>query len=178
MLLSVRRCRTGVGSEPGCPVRSRVDCGSALTRARVDLTVCACACVQPQPRAICWASSMARWRLARCGDHAAACARPRPVASRCLLLTRVHAAAATGGQELLEETMSKHDPAGTTLCIHSVVTAFSMRRRGVAQQMLTDYIAHIRAEAPSVTLIKLLTKPTNAPLCPCHPPHPPAAGDI
>eukprot|EP01043_Picozoa_sp_COSAG02_P031281 COSAG02_NODE_2033_length_10056_cov_31.055539_9_plen_83_part_00 len=63
--------------------------------------------------------------------------------------------------------MSKHDPAGTTLCIHSVVTTREMRRRGVAQRMLADYIAHIRAEAPLVGLIKLLTKPMNAPLCPC-----------
>ena len=69
-------------------------------------------------------------------------------------------------QELLEETMSKHDPGGTTLCIHSVVTTPGMRRRGVAQQMLADYIAHVRAEAPLVGLIKLLTKPMNAPLCP------------
>lgn len=76
-------------------------------------------------------------------------------------LIRVHCM----DQELLEETMSKHDPAGTTLCIHSVVTTHAMRRRGVAQQMLADYIAHVRSNAPSVTLIKLLTKPTNAPLC-------------
>lgn len=62
--------------------------------------------------------------------------------------------------------MSKHDPAGTTLCIHSVVTTHAMRRRGVAQHMLAEYIAHVRTEAPSVALIKLLTKPTNAPLCP------------
>lgn len=62
--------------------------------------------------------------------------------------------------------MSKHDPAGTTLCIHSVVTTHAMRRRGVAQHMLAEYIAHVRTEAPSVALIKLLTKPMNAPLCP------------
>ena len=61
--------------------------------------------------------------------------------------------------------MSKHDPAGTTLCIHSVVTTHAMRRRGVAQKMLAEYIAHVRAEAPSVALIKLLTKPANASLC-------------
>lgn len=48
------------------------------------------------------------------------------------------------GEELLEETMTKHDPAGTTLCIHSVVCTHAMRRRGVAQQMLSEYIAHVK----------------------------------
>eukprot|EP00930_Biecheleria_cincta_P051681 TRINITY_DN36886_c0_g1_i1.p1 TRINITY_DN36886_c0_g1~~TRINITY_DN36886_c0_g1_i1.p1 ORF type:complete len:197 (+),score=36.15 TRINITY_DN36886_c0_g1_i1:29-592(+) len=67
-------------------------------------------------------------------------------------------------EELLEETMTKHDPIGTTLCIHSVVTAPAMRRLGVAQRMLAQYIAHVQREAPSVRLLKLLTKPYNAPL--------------
>ena len=66
-------------------------------------------------------------------------------------------------EELLEETMAGHDPAGSTLCIHSVVTAGGMRRRGVAQTMLREYIAHVRGVG-GVRLLKLLTKPYNAPL--------------
>ena len=66
-------------------------------------------------------------------------------------------------EELLEETMAGHDPAGSTLCIHSVVTAGGMRRRGVAQTMLREYIAHVRGVG-RVRLLKLLTKPYNAPL--------------
>lgn len=60
--------------------------------------------------------------------------------------------------------MSDHDPDGTTLCIHSVVTAATMRRRGVAQSMLSQYIAHVKSEAPSVQLIKLIAKEAITPL--------------
>lgn len=68
------------------------------------------------------------------------------------------------GEELRDETMSDHDPLGSTLCIHSVVTAAAMRRRGVAQTMLREYIAHLKSEAPTVTLVKLIAKEAVTPL--------------
>ena len=80
-----------------------------------------------------------------------ACMRARPCVSMC-------ATNPQQGEELRDETMSDHDPLGSTLCIHSVVTAAAMRRRGVAQTMLREYIAHVKSEAPTVTLVKLIAK--------------------
>ena len=42
----------------------------------------------------------------------------------------------TCGDTLTEESMSVHDPAGTTLCIHSVVVAEERRRLGLGSAML------------------------------------------
>ena len=36
----------------------------------------------------------------------------------------------TTGTTLTHESMSEHDPSGTTLCVHSVVTCGSSRREG------------------------------------------------
>lgn len=40
------------------------------------------------------------------------------------------------GTELSHESMDGHDPSGPTLCIHSVVVAESLRRKGYATTML------------------------------------------
>ena len=42
----------------------------------------------------------------------------------------------TCGDTLTEESMSAHDPAGSTLCIHSVVVAEERRRLGLGSAML------------------------------------------
>lgn len=44
------------------------------------------------------------------------------------------------GSELSHETMSGHDPAGPTLCIHSVVVDEKFRRKGYATTMLKVYV--------------------------------------
>jgi GNAT superfamily N-acetyltransferase len=62
------------------------------------------------------------------------------------------------GSTLLHETMHEHDPAGTTLCIHSVVVAAAHRRRGIASAMLRAYSTAVAALQPQVTLICLIAK--------------------
>ena len=46
----------------------------------------------------------------------------------------------TTAEQLTDESMSEHEPAGTTLCIHSVVVEESLRRRGIALWMLSEYM--------------------------------------
>ena len=49
-------------------------------------------------------------------------------------------------ETLTEEAMAKHDPAGTTLCIHSIVVEESLRRRGLATWMLQEYLQRVASE--------------------------------
>ena len=49
----------------------------------------------------------------------------------------------TDSEELEEETMTKHLPEGTSLCIHSVVVSQTYRRRGIALKMLQHYVDHV-----------------------------------
>eukprot|EP00397_Hematodinium_sp_SG-2012_P059722 GEMP01076901.1.p1 GENE.GEMP01076901.1~~GEMP01076901.1.p1 ORF type:complete len:176 (+),score=45.16 GEMP01076901.1:38-565(+) len=48
--------------------------------------------------------------------------------------------------ELTEETMTKHDANGATLCIHSVVVAEKHRRRKLATKMLAAYLDAVARE--------------------------------
>ena len=59
---------------------------------------------------------------------------------------------------LTEESMSVHEPDGTTLCIHSVVVAPQYRRKGLGAQMVRDYVAHVRSASPHVGPILLMCK--------------------
>ena len=59
---------------------------------------------------------------------------------------------------LTEESMSVHEPDGTTLCIHSVVVAPQYRRKGLGAQMLRAYVAHVRSASPRVGPILLMCK--------------------
>ncbi|KAH3732766.1 Polyamine N-acetyltransferase 1 [Pelomyxa schiedti] len=63
--------------------------------------------------------------------------------------------------ELTKETMHHHDPDGTTLCIHSVVTRPSLRRHGIALWMLSQYLHHIASagSCSHVNRVCLLCKP-------------------
>ncbi len=50
----------------------------------------------------------------------------------------------TAGDTLTHESMSTHDPAGATVCIHSVVVDKSQLRRGIATRSLREYVASLR----------------------------------
>ena len=65
----------------------------------------------------------------------------------------------TAGSSLTHDTMFKHNPAGTLLCIHSVVIDHRFRRRGLATAMLRQYLEHIRTNQPAVRQVRLLCKP-------------------
>ncbi|ETV98626.1 hypothetical protein H310_08742 [Aphanomyces invadans] len=62
-------------------------------------------------------------------------------------------------RELEDETMSRHDPNGRYLCIHSVVMDAAYRRQGLASAMLKAYVDRIVADQPHVEAILLLCKP-------------------
>ena len=49
------------------------------------------------------------------------------------------------GRELTEETMGAHAPGGALLCVHSVVVAPRLRRRGAARAMLGAYLRAVAA---------------------------------
>ena len=57
---------------------------------------------------------------------------------------------------LSHESMTRHDPDGPTVCIHSVSVASAFQRRGIARQMLREYIAAVRAEQVGAKRICLL----------------------
>ncbi|OQR91909.1 hypothetical protein ACHHYP_04229 [Achlya hypogyna] len=54
--------------------------------------------------------------------------------------------------------MSRHDPSGRYLCIHSVVTDAGYRRQGLATRLLKDYVRRV-VEADHVLAILLIAKP-------------------
>ena len=63
----------------------------------------------------------------------------------------------TSSAELTDESMSLHEPAGTTLCIHSVVVTESMRRQGIALWMLRSYMKQV-TELQRVSRVLLICK--------------------
>ncbi|KAG0033238.1 hypothetical protein BGZ82_006196 [Podila clonocystis] len=48
------------------------------------------------------------------------------------------------GNRLTHASMYAHDPAGNAVCIHSVCTAASHQRRGIASKTLRAYLTHVR----------------------------------
>ena len=64
----------------------------------------------------------------------------------------------TSGTTLTHETMSEHDPAGTTLCVHSVVTCGSRRREGIGTKTLRAYCRWVATHYEDVETIVLLCK--------------------
>ncbi|EEY63205.1 uncharacterized protein PITG_15429 [Phytophthora infestans T30-4] len=54
--------------------------------------------------------------------------------------------------------MSRHDPHGSLLCIHSVVVDQTFRRRGLATQLLKRYVEVILDLQPHVKRIMLISK--------------------
>eukprot|EP00465_Bigelowiella_longifila_P000927 CAMPEP_0185281488 /NCGR_PEP_ID=MMETSP1359-20130426/66749_1 /TAXON_ID=552665 /ORGANISM="Bigelowiella longifila, Strain CCMP242" /LENGTH=208 /DNA_ID=CAMNT_0027876931 /DNA_START=111 /DNA_END=738 /DNA_ORIENTATION=+ len=61
-------------------------------------------------------------------------------------------------KNLTHDSMSKHEPQGATLCIHSVVISDSLRRNGHGSSMLREYVRRITARKPQVKRILLLAK--------------------
>lgn len=44
------------------------------------------------------------------------------------------------GERLTEESMSEHDPQGSTLCLHSVVVEPGARRKGVGSELVGEFV--------------------------------------
>jgi uncharacterized protein YciI/GNAT superfamily N-acetyltransferase len=61
-------------------------------------------------------------------------------------------------KEFTEESMSRHDPDGDLLAIHSVVVEEKFRRKGLATAMLKHYVKTIQAEHPEISSMVLLAK--------------------
>lgn len=61
-----------------------------------------------------------------------------------------------------EESMSHHEPAGSTLCIHSVVVKPTFQRQGVATKLLQHYLQMLKESG--VPKAALLCKPKLCPL--------------
>lgn len=62
------------------------------------------------------------------------------------------------GEELTDESMSEHDPRGSTLCIHSVVVDSALRRQGLARAMLKQYVREMVETQHQVKRIALISK--------------------
>lgn len=61
------------------------------------------------------------------------------------------------GASLTHETMHGHDPAGESLCVHSVVVAVEARGRGVGSALVRALVARAR-ELPGVRRVLLICK--------------------
>ncbi|TYZ67034.1 hypothetical protein PybrP1_005971, partial [[Pythium] brassicae (nom. inval.)] len=64
----------------------------------------------------------------------------------------------SASRELEEESMSEHDPLGITLCIHSVVVDATYRRKGLASEMLRQYVHGVVEQEEQVERIVLIAK--------------------
>ncbi|GAB9477979.1 hypothetical protein Gpo141_00015196, partial [Globisporangium polare] len=64
----------------------------------------------------------------------------------------------TASEELTDESMSEHDPLGSTLCIHSVVVDGAHRRKGLASAMLKQYVRDVVEQQAHVGRIVLIAK--------------------
>lgn len=58
---------------------------------------------------------------------------------------------------LTEESISRHEPQGTTICLHSVCVLPQYQRRGLGLQLLRAYLDHIDACVGNVKVLLLLT---------------------
>ena len=64
----------------------------------------------------------------------------------------------TCADSLTHDSMSLHEPEGTTLCVHSVCVEGSQRRRKVGTRMLAAYLQYVRACSPSSKEVRLICK--------------------
>src|SRR5690554_6805093 len=64
----------------------------------------------------------------------------------------------TTSTELTEESMEKHEPQGSTLCIHSVCIDQKQRRKGYGGETLKRFVSIIRNERKQIRLILLICK--------------------
>lgn len=64
----------------------------------------------------------------------------------------------TAADSLTHESMSKHDPDGRTLCIHSVCVAAEHQRKGIASRMLKAYLQYVQQTCPQAECARLICK--------------------
>jgi len=64
----------------------------------------------------------------------------------------------TAADVLTHHSMSTHEPAGTTLCIHSVVTEGGHRRTQIGTRTLRAYMQWLVSNTPEVERVLLLCK--------------------
>uniref|UniRef100_UPI00398F0370 uncharacterized protein n=1 Tax=Pristiophorus japonicus TaxID=55135 RepID=UPI00398F0370 len=60
-------------------------------------------------------------------------------------------------EHLTERSMDVHEPAGTTVCIHSVCVDRAWRRRGIALGLLLRYVGLVLRTLPAVGRICLIS---------------------
>eukprot|EP00438_Fugacium_kawagutii_P034871 Skav225567 [mRNA] locus=scaffold81:432919:434196:+ [translate_table: standard] len=65
------------------------------------------------------------------------------------------------GNSLTHESMEKHEPSGRLLCVHSVVTKECFRRRGVALEMLREYLRAVAALPPGPAVAAIASVETQ-----------------
>ena len=64
----------------------------------------------------------------------------------------------TCAESLTHDSMSVHEPEGTTLCIHSVCVDELQRRKKVGTKMLSAYLKYTQASSPSTKEARLICK--------------------
>ena len=64
----------------------------------------------------------------------------------------------TAANELTHDSMSKHDPNGHTLCIHSMCVAAESQRKGIATRMLKVYLQYVQQSCPQAQTVQLICK--------------------
>lgn len=64
----------------------------------------------------------------------------------------------TSADTLTHESMSKHDPEGQTLCMHSVCVAAEYQRKGIASRMLKAYLRYVQQSCPQARSVQLICK--------------------
>ncbi|KAF9355591.1 hypothetical protein BGX26_006368 [Mortierella sp. AD094] len=64
---------------------------------------------------------------------------------------------------LTHASMSLHDPKGRSVCIHSVCVAGAYQRRGIASEMLKEYLKHLHSINADIATGSLAGEPTLPP---------------
>lgn len=85
-------------------------------------------------------------------------------AKRPLIGFVIGTAATAGSTALPEESMSRHDAAGTVVCVHSVVVQEDLRRRGFAADMLHQFVERLKRAEHGYERVVLITKRLLVPL--------------
>ena len=82
----------------------------------------------------------------------------------CRIAGFINGTCCKNANEFTEEMMSRHEPGGSVLCIHSLVVSPQLRRRGIATKILNRYLAKIAAKVSEVKTVLLISKPKLIPL--------------
>lgn len=71
---------------------------------------------------------------------------------------------AAHSETLEEESMSKHEPGGQSVCIHSVVVDAAWRRRGLARSMVQAYVEAVATDMKRCGSVRRMLLLSHAPL--------------